>query len=65
MAGRTCIIIAHHLQTLESVDYILYLEQGSIATYGLREKLVQNTESKFYSLLEQAKLEQSNLEDWT
>jgi ATP-binding cassette, subfamily B, bacterial len=49
--GRTGIIIAHRLGTLQRVDQIMLLEAGQIAEYGSREELVQNPDSRFSQLL--------------
>jgi len=49
--GRTAIIIAHNLTTLEFVDNILILEEGKIAEFGEREKLLSSEASEFTRLL--------------
>jgi ABC-type multidrug transport system fused ATPase/permease subunit len=51
MEGRTCIIIAHRLQTVQKADDILILEQGSVLEYGTRENLINDSHSKFNELL--------------
>lgn len=51
LAGRTAIIIAHRLETLQHVDRILLLEQGQIKEYGAREALAQDAHSYFARLL--------------
>jgi len=50
--NRTCIIIAHRLQTIQRADNILILEDGIIAEYGSRVELSKDINSKFYSLLQ-------------
>jgi len=48
---RTGIIIAHRLQTLQSCDRILLLEQGRIVEYGDRHHLAADPPSRFAQLL--------------
>jgi ABC-type multidrug transport system fused ATPase/permease subunit len=49
--GRTAIIIAHRLGTLERVDHILILEDGRVRERGLRANLVRDSDSRFAQLL--------------
>ena len=49
--GRTAIIIAHRLGTLERVDHILIMEDGRVRERGLRAKLVRDPDSRFAQLL--------------
>lgn len=51
LKNKTCIIIAHHLNTINRADHILILEKGEIVEYGLREKLSCDEQSKLYALL--------------
>lgn len=51
--GRTGIIIAHRLQTIERADEILILEDGKIVEYGMRKELIKDEESCFSKLLKQ------------
>ena len=50
--GRTGIIIAHRLKTVQRADDILILEDGRVVEYGPRVALVQDSTSRFYSLLQ-------------
>ncbi len=50
--GRTVIIIAHRLATLERADNILILENGEGVEYGERVKLENDSNSRFYELLQ-------------
>jgi ATP-binding cassette subfamily B protein len=59
LAGRTAIIIAHRLSTLERVDDILVLAAGHIVEYGERAQLAADPQSHFSQLL------QTGLEDET
>jgi len=51
LAGRTSIIIAHRLQTVQRADQILILESGKILEYGSRQELESNSNSHFAQLL--------------
>lgn len=50
-AGRTGIIIAHKLSTLQQVDSILVLENYHILEYGSREQLANDPKTVFSRLL--------------
>ena len=50
-AGRTMIVIAHRLATLDRCDDILLLEQGSIVEHGERARLAADPDSRFHRLL--------------
>ena len=50
LRGRTAIIIAHRLSTLQRADKLLVLEQGSIVEYGKRDELAADPESLFSGL---------------
>ncbi|MEC4816569.1 MAG: ABC transporter ATP-binding protein, partial [Scytonema sp. PMC 1069.18] len=52
LAGRTAIIIAHRLQTLQRANQILTLENGKIVEYGSRSDLVNNPHSQFAQFLQ-------------
>ena len=49
--GRTVVIIAHHLATLERCDDILVLEEGRVVETGERVKLAADPGSRFHHLL--------------
>ena len=51
LAGRTAIIIAHHLTTVQRADNILILNQGQCEEYGPRLELARSTTSRFAQLL--------------
>lgn len=51
LAGRTGIVIAHHLETVQQVDDILILEDGRVCEYGERRQLAANPASHFSRLL--------------
>ncbi|MEO3753262.1 ABC transporter ATP-binding protein [Streptomyces sp. B6B3] len=51
LAGRTAILIAHRLGTLDRVDEILVLDRGRIVERGTRRDLVGRAGSRFAGLL--------------
>lgn len=51
LKGRTGIIIAHRLATVQRADTIMILEDGQCCEYGLRETLVRDPHSRFSHLL--------------
>ena len=52
LAGRTAIIIAHRLTTVQRADEVLILQDGIISEHGLRDQLVRDQSSYFYRLLQ-------------
>ncbi len=48
--NRTSIIIAHRLSTIKNVDKIIVLEKGQIIETGSPNNLLNNKNSKFYSM---------------
>lgn len=51
LAGRTAVLIAHRLSTLDRVDEIAVMERGRIVEQGRREDLVDDGGSRFAGLL--------------
>ena len=51
LAGRTGIVIAHRLGTVERADEILILEDGRVLEMGDRAALAADPESRFHHLL--------------
>ncbi len=51
LAGRTAIIIAHRLSTLDRVDQILVLDHGRLVEHGNRADLAADPTSRFHHLL--------------
>ena len=51
LKGRTSIIIAHRLGTVQQVDEIMILADGEIEEYDERRRLVRNPDSIFSQLL--------------
>ncbi|HKD76952.1 MAG TPA: ABC transporter ATP-binding protein, partial [Ktedonobacterales bacterium] len=57
LRGRTGIIIAHRLATVERADTILVLDGGHVVEYGPRVALAQDPTSRYAALLEQGREE--------
>jgi ATP-binding cassette subfamily B protein len=51
LAGRTAIVIAHRLDTVERADQVLVLDHGRVAEHGLRAALAADPSSGFARLL--------------
>jgi ATP-binding cassette, subfamily B, bacterial len=49
--GRTALVIAHRLATVQRADDILIIEDGRVVEYGPRVQLMNDPESRFASLL--------------
>ena len=49
--GRTAIVIAHQLKTLDRAGEIMILEGGKVVEHGPRESLAADSFSRFYQLL--------------
>ncbi|MCA9976872.1 MAG: ABC transporter ATP-binding protein, partial [Anaerolineales bacterium] len=52
LTGRTAVIIAHRLHTVQRADEIMVLGNGRILEYGARASLATNPQSEFYNLLQ-------------
>ncbi len=51
LEGRSGIIIAHRLATLQRADQIAILEDGKLREYGSRAQLLEDSSSRLYQLL--------------
>jgi ABC-type multidrug transport system fused ATPase/permease subunit len=51
LQGRTAIIIAHRLPTVQRADAVLILERGEIVEFGARLQLAADPGSRFAQLL--------------
>lgn len=51
LQGRTGILIAHRLATVERADQVLILDDGRVAEMGVRAKLAADPASRFSELL--------------
>ncbi len=52
LKGRTAIVIAHHLNTVQRADEIMILDEGRICEHGARESLIKDPNSRFSGLLQ-------------
>lgn len=50
LRGRTAIVIAHRLETVERVDRIMIMERGAVVEQGTRLELVADTGSRYARL---------------
>lgn len=51
LVGRTCILIAHRLATVQRADHILLLENGIVAERGKRTDLAADPDSRYSRML--------------
>jgi len=51
LAGRTALIIAHRLATIERAHDVLILDSGRVREYGPRDSLARDDTSRFAELL--------------
>jgi ABC-type multidrug transport system fused ATPase/permease subunit len=56
LEGRTALIVAHRLSTLDEVDDIIVVEDGRIAEHGRRDELAADARSRYAALLSAASL---------
>lgn len=50
--GRTAIIVAHRLGTVQRADEIMILDQGRVIEHGPRQALANDSNSRFHALLQ-------------
>ncbi len=60
--GRTTILIAHRISTIESMDKILFLEQGKLLAVGTHQELYDNCQA-YRKMVELQKLEEEGGEN--
>ena len=52
LEGRTVLIVAHHLATVQRCDDIVILEDGQVLESGERERLASDASAQFHRLLQ-------------
>jgi ATP-binding cassette subfamily B protein len=56
-AGRTTILIAHRISTIEQMDKVLFIDDGVVVAFGTHEELY-NTCEEYRKMVELQKLEE-------
>jgi ATP-binding cassette subfamily B protein len=51
LAGRTAVLIAHRLATVDRADEVLVMDHGTVAEHGRRAALAADPSSRFARLL--------------
>ncbi|WP_394542829.1 ABC transporter ATP-binding protein (plasmid) [Priestia aryabhattai] len=60
LKGKTVITITHRLQTIKDADYIMILSHGNIKEFGSREKLLKDSHSMYYEIVNTKRLGVTN-----
>ena len=55
--GKTTILIAHRISTIESMDKIIFIEEGKLVALGRHEELLETCEA-YRKMVELQKLEE-------
>ena len=56
-AGKTTILIAHRISTIEQMDKVLFIEEGKVAAFGTHADLYNNCPS-YQKMVDLQKLEE-------
>ena len=56
-AGKTTILIAHRISTIEQMDKVLFIDDGTVAAFGTHQELY-NTCEEYHKMVELQKLEE-------
>ena len=56
-AGKTTILIAHRISTIEKMDKILFIDDGNLAAVGTHEALYQ-TNTEYRKMVDLQRLEE-------
>jgi len=60
-AGKTTVVIAHRISTVENLDRILFLDDGRVLAFDTHEKLLTSC-PEYAKLVELQKLEDKGVE---
>ena len=60
--GKTTILIAHRISTVENMDKIIYLEGGTVSAFGTHRELYESCES-YRNLVELQRLDDAGVSD--
>ena len=61
-AGKTTVMIAHRVSTVQDMDMIMYVDDGTVAAVGTHEQLMQSCEA-YRKTVELQKLEEERRGD--
>ncbi len=61
-AGKTTILIAHRISTIEQMDKVLFIEDGTVSGFGTHQQLYSSNES-YRKMVDLQKLEEGGAED--
>ena len=61
--GRTVIVIAHRLSTVEKADRIVVINKGKVMQMGNHRALMQNSSGLYYSLVQRQLLQRAESDD--
>ena len=56
-AGKTTILIAHRISTIEQMDKVLFIDEGTVAAFGTHAEL-QETCAEYRKMVELQRLEE-------
>ena len=60
--GKTTILIAHRISTIEQMDKVLFIDDGAVAAFGTHQELVENC-SEYRKMVELQRLEEEGGEN--
>jgi ABC-type multidrug transport system ATPase subunit len=58
--GRTTVVIAHRLRTIQNAHYIYVLDNGSVIEQGIHETLMAKEGGKYQTMVESQQMERIN-----
>ena len=61
--GKTTIIIAHRVSTVQNADHVLVLDEGKVVEYGGHDELLQKENGVFAAMWKKQQLEKQLLEE--